>query len=155
MSVTQKPWHQVSARMARALVLFTLGLGATISNAQESRVPLPIVASATVPFYPRIAREARIEGVVRLQVSTDGKRVSSMSVKGGPPVLIPAAEENVRTWQFKEHRPTTFEVTFHYKMLPESECELDNGTVLLRLPAEVEVSAKGVQSCGPADQSKR
>jgi hypothetical protein len=140
--------------MTRALVLFSLNLGATISIAEESKGPLPTVVSATVPFYPRTARLARIEGVVRLQISTDGRRVSTISVKGGPPVLIPAAEENVRTWLFKEHKPTTFEVTFHYKMLPESECEADNGTVLLRLPTEVEVTAKGVQTCDPADQGK-
>jgi hypothetical protein len=69
-------------------------------------------------------------------------------------MLAKAAQENVKTWEFEEHSPTTFEVTFRYKILPQSECDIDNGTVLLRLPTEVEVSAKGVQTCDPAVESK-
>jgi Gram-negative bacterial TonB protein C-terminal len=141
-------------RIAQLLALFALGAGATTSRAQQSTEPLPTVAAAGVPFYPPVARIAHIEGVVHLQLSTDGKRVSGISVEGGPPALVPAAEENVRSWQFKVHSPTTFEVTFLYKMLPESACEMDNGTVLLKLPTVVEVSAKGVQTCDPALEKK-
>jgi hypothetical protein len=69
-------------------------------------------------------------------------------------MLVQAAQENVKTWEFEEHSPTTFKATFRYKILPQSECDIDNGTVLLRLPTEVEVSAKGVQTCDPAVESK-
>jgi hypothetical protein len=154
MNLRNRQWHNIYVRIEQLLVFFALGVGATMSTAQQSKEPLPTVATAGVPFYPSVARVARIEGVVRLRLSTDGKRVSAISVEGGPPALVPAAEENVRTWQFKEHNPTTFEVTFLYKMLPESECGMDNGTVLLRLPAEVEVSAKGVQTCDPILENK-
>jgi hypothetical protein len=140
--------------MTLVLLLFALGLEGTTSAAQ-SKEALPTVVTAGVPFYPPLARTARIEGVVRLRVSTDGERVSAISVESGPPMLIPAAQENVKTWQFKDHSPTTFEATFRYRMLPESECEIDSGTVLLRLPTEVEVSAKGIQTCDPSVQSKR
>jgi len=31
-------------------------------------------------------------------------------------------------------------------------CDADNGTVILRLPLDVEVSAKGIQTCDPSSQ---
>jgi hypothetical protein len=65
-------------------------------------------------------------------------------------MLSQAAQENVMTWKFEEHTPTTFEATFRYKIVPQAECEMDNGTVLLRLPTEVEVTAKAWQTCDPA-----
>lgn len=149
MILMQKHQNNPYIRIASLLILLVLVSG-TIMSTQPSKEHLPTIAIASVPFYPPIARVARMEGVVRLRLSTDGKRVSAISVESGPPVFVPPAEENVRTWQFKDHTPTTFEATFRYKMLPESECEMDSGTVLLRLPTEVEVSAKGVQTCDPA-----
>ena len=154
MILVQKHQYNVHIRIASLLTLLVLGLGTIMSIAQQSKESLPTVAAAAVPFYPPVARVARIEGVVRLRLSTDGKRVSAISVESGPPALTPAAEENVRTWQFKDHNPTTFEAIFRYKMLPESECGMDSGTALLRLPTEVELSAKGVQTCDPAVENK-
>ncbi|PYT57320.1 MAG: hypothetical protein DMG35_20485 [Acidobacteria bacterium] len=153
MILLQRQWYNC-VRMASVPILLVLGFGGTMSTAQQSKEPLPTVATAGVPFYPPVARVARIEGVVHLRLSTDGKRVSAISVESGPPALVQAAQENVRTWQFKDHSPTTFEATFRYKMLPESECAMDSGTVLLRLPTEVEVSARGVQTCDPTVESK-
>jgi hypothetical protein len=76
-------------------------------------------------------------------------------------MLITAAEENVRTWLFEQHSPTTFETTFRYKLLPskcDSNCNCDSvekGSVLLQLPTDVEVNAKSVQICDPAVERKR
>ena len=129
--------------------------------AAQSRKPLPVVISADVPFYPSISRSAHIEGDVHLRVSTDGKRVSAISVESGPSMLVSAAEDNVRTWQFKEPHPTMFETTFHYKLIPstcDAKCncdfEFDSGTVFLRLPTDVEVTAKTVETCDPAVEIK-
>jgi TonB family protein len=155
MILAQKHQYNPHIRIASLLILLVLGLGTTMSTAQQGREHLPTVATAGVPFYPPIARVARMQGVVRLHVTTDGKRVSAISVESGPPMLAQAAEENVKTWQFKDHAPTTFAATFQYKMLPESECEMDSGTVLLRLPTEVDVSAKGVQTCDPTVDNAR
>jgi len=75
-------------------------------------------------------------------------------------MLAQAAKENVKTWQFEQHRPTTFEATFHYKLLLskcDSECNCDSvekGSVLLQLPTNVEVSAKELLICDPAVESK-
>lgn len=129
--------------------------------AAQTKAPLPKVTSASVPFYPRFAPPARIQGVVTLRLSTDGKRVSTISDESGPPMLVQAAKENVRTWQFEPHRPTGFEVTFHYKLLPtkcDSECVCDSEekeSVLLELPTNVDVNAREYTICDPAEKISR
>ncbi len=84
-------------------VLLTLGLGASMSVAQQAKTVMPTVASASVPLYPRVIRAARIQGDVVLRVSTDGQRVSAVEVKSGPPMLAEAAKDSVKTWQFEPH----------------------------------------------------
>jgi TonB family protein len=127
------------------------------SAAPQAEAPLPKVASASVPFYPRLAPTARIQGTVTLRVSTDGKRVSAVEAESGPPMLVQAAKENVKTWQFESHTPTNFEITFHYRLLLPSKCDSDchcdstkKETVLLQLPTNVDVSAKIPVICDPA-----
>lgn len=120
--------------------------------AQQSEQDLPVVLEAAVPFYPHNARLAHIEGVVRLQVSTNEETVSGVEFLDGPLMLANAAKENVKTWRLKWRPRTTFVATFQYKLVPQFACGADNGTVLLRLPQEVEVSAKGIQTCDSASE---
>lgn len=55
------------------------------------------------PVYPSIAMIAHIEGVVRAQilVSKDGS-VTNARYLSGPPLLMRAALESVKTWKFKQ-----------------------------------------------------
>ena len=122
--------------------------------AQEPEQDLPVVADAAVPFYPPNARMAHIEGVVRLQVSTNGETVSGIELLDGPLMLEIAARENVKTWRLKWHSRATFVATFRYKLLPDLSCDFDNGAVVLRLPLEVEVSAKGIKTCDTSTEVK-
>lgn len=141
-----------------ALILIILGMGVTDSTAQQKSPPN--VASASVPFYPRTPQMAHIEGVVQLRISTDGNRASSIKVESGPPMLAQAAKENIETWRFDRHSPTTFETTFRYRLLPsqcDSECNCDSlekGSVQLKLPTDVEVTAKELLTCDPAIRIK-
>jgi hypothetical protein len=127
----------------------------------ELKASLPKVVSASVPFFPPLARETRIQGAVTLRVSTDGKGVSIFDAESGPPLLVRAAKENVKTWQFELHTPTSFEVIFHYRLLPiqcDAQCACDSEekeSVLLKLPASVDVSAKGYMTCDPAVEIRR
>src|SRR5882724_4356088 len=137
-------------------VLLTLILGAGMSVGQQAKPVIPTVANANVPLYPRVIRAALIQGDVVLRVSTDGLRVSAVEVKGGPPMLVKEAKDNVKTWRFEPHKPTSFQVTFHYKLLLptncDSECNCDGDereTVLLKLPTNVNVSAKIPAMCDP------
>jgi TonB family protein len=140
-------------------ILLTLGLAANVCAAQEAK-PVPELASAAVPFYPRVPQQAHIEGVVRLRISTDGNRVASVEVESGQPMLVQAAQENVKTWQFERHAPASFETTFRYRIFPskcDSQCNcegVEKRTVLLRLPTEAEVSAEELMTCDPATEIK-
>jgi TonB family protein len=127
--------------------------------AQKTAPGVPKVIKASVPFYPELARETRIQGTVTLRVSTDGKVVSVIDTESGHPILVDAATNNVKTWEFKPHAPTSFEVTFRYRLfIPEcdSQCNCDQGQhgekecVVLHLPTDTELSAPTLLTCDPA-----
>src|SRR4051812_47902230 len=113
-------------------MFFFCGLPILAASAPQVKKHLPRVTNAAVPSYPRSAIEARVQGVIRFQVSTDGQRVVGVEVDGGSPaaVLVQAATENIKTWQFLPHEPTRFTTTFRYGLLPYScgpqcKCETD------------------------------
>ena len=136
-----------------------LGMGEIKAIGQQK--PLPTVSSANVALYPRIVRQAHIQGVVRLRISTDGNRVASVEVQSGQPMLAQAAQDNAKTWRFEPHSPTTFEATFHYRLLPskcDAKCNCDSAekpSVLLQLPTDVEVNAKELVVCDSASNNPK
>lgn len=150
MKIAQRHSRNSEVLIAALLVFVVVCLTGGSSNTQLVHQAAPIVAVASVPFYPPAARVAHIEGIVRLRVSTDGKKVSAIAVESGPPMLASATEQNIRTWSFKEAEPTRFEATFRYKMLPQASCDLDDGLVKLQLPTNVEVDASPWQTCDPS-----
>jgi hypothetical protein len=152
MTPASRIWHS-SARGIILVVILAILAPVELGLAQESRERPPIVVEAAVPLYPPLARQARIEGVVRLEVVTNGERISETHVVSGHPLLAQASKQNVETWRFKPTKSKTFGVTFRYKILPDSGCDVltNNSTVLLRLPTEVEVSAEGTQTCDPTE----
>jgi len=107
----------------------------------------PLVVSAQVPLYPDLLLKAKFDGEVRLRVTTDGERASTITFESGGKILFTAAEENVRTWRFEPHQPTTFVAVFRYKLLPGSLCFKDVPTVVLHLPTEVQVTSRGFAIC--------
>jgi hypothetical protein len=124
------------------------------SDAQSSTDALPLVISAAVPIYPRLAREVQIEGVVQLRVTTDGKKALRIDYENGPAMLARAAQENINTWKFQEHKPTSFEATFRYKFLPDGpacadDADTNDASVLLKLPKEAVVTARALKRCDP------
>jgi protein TonB len=54
------------------------------------------------PQYPILAKDARIQGVVKLQaiIARDGS-VQDLSLISGQPLLVPAAMNAVRHWVYK------------------------------------------------------
>ena len=145
-----------SARLAKCTVAF---LSCVTLGAAEPPARLPAVVSAQVPFYPPILQKAHFDGVVRLRVSTDGLRVLTIDQLSGQPMLLKAATENIRTWQFEQHTPTSFEVSFRYRLLQstaDSACNwtsAEPASVVLRLPTEVVISAPTVGTCDPFTSS--
>ena len=57
------------------------------------------------PIYPPLAKQARIQGLVRLQaaIARDGS-IQNLALTSGHPLLVPAALEAVKQWRY---RPTT------------------------------------------------
>jgi periplasmic protein TonB len=54
------------------------------------------------PAYPPEAKENRIQGTVKLEITIDKEgHVAEMSVIGGPPELILSATDAVRQWLYK------------------------------------------------------
>jgi hypothetical protein len=57
----------------------------------QAPAQVPTVIDARVPFYPEIPQKAHIDGVVRLRITTDGRRPSSIDELSGQPMLLDAA----------------------------------------------------------------
>ena len=105
--------------------------------APKSDEPLPTIAAAAVPLYPRVALLTLTQGAIHVQVSTDGHQVTAAHAKENLKPLSSAAEENAKTWKFVQHTPTTFTITYEYKL--SEHCGVNDPTVTLWLPDEIQV----------------
>lgn len=72
-------------------------------------VQMASVINKVLPIYPQIARQAHVQGVVRLDtiIDKDG-RVIEVKYISGPAMLIQAAMDAVKQWRF---RPTLLNTT--------------------------------------------
>jgi len=70
-------------------------------------------------------------------------------------MLAAAARENIRTWRFLSHKPTSFEATFQFHITDPASCDYENGTTMLKLPTLVEINVNAIQTCDPASHSSR
>ena len=122
------------------LVLVCLfGAYAAAAQAVPNTPEEPLLKSGAIPTYPHVARLARLQGTVRLQVTTNGVGVTNVVGGGAHKMLVDAAEQNIKSWQFYEHRPQTFTVTFVYKLEGPEVYPFANSRVLLELPKRVEI----------------
>ncbi|HJU84173.1 MAG TPA: energy transducer TonB [Holophagaceae bacterium] len=147
-----------SLNMKRKLALFKIGLGLLIStnplnavqpSTLQKKKHLPVVVAGDAPFYPSSAQTAGIEGIVRLRLTTDGESVSMVEVESGKPMLVRAAQENVKTWKFRKHDPTSFAVSFQYILMPESGTELGTCEITMHFPSEVVIKAMHIHTSDP------
>ena len=110
-------------------------------------MPPPFV-SGNLPVYPPLAQTARIQGEVRLRVSTDGDGARDVHVLTGSPMLNDAARESILTWRFAPHPPTTFDVTVRFG-LRQPDCNARPPLPLTFRLTEVEVLAYFGLQCDP------
>jgi protein TonB len=88
--------------------LLLLGTTFVVQEARDSTVRISQananqnLTNRISPTYPALAKAARIQGDVRLEVfiSKTGN-VDSVKVVSGHPMLIPSAVEAVKKWQYK------------------------------------------------------
>lgn len=143
-----------SMRKLLAIGLMMVSGTAASMLAQNAAPEVPLLSAGTMPLYPRMALAARVQGVVKIRVTTDGRKVSSVEAESGPPMLVAAAKESILTWRFDAHKPTTFETTFDYVIEEPAECYFSNSVAVLKLPLEVRISTKGLKTCDPAVETK-
>jgi TonB family protein len=80
----------------------------------------PVLISASIPKYPPLACQGRVEGIVKLNFTlpAHGDEPTNVEVVSGHPMLNAAAVENIKTWRFDN--PYTvdrkYETTFKYRL---------------------------------------
>jgi len=70
-----------------------------------SHIDAGMIVQRVEPVYPRIAKDARIQGdvVLRAMLSKDGK-IEGLQVVSGHPLLAPAAVSAVSQWRFRPYQ---------------------------------------------------
>ncbi|MCL4797459.1 MAG: energy transducer TonB [Bryobacteraceae bacterium] len=134
-------------------VAVLLGMFIPTFAPQQSKAVLPMIAGGAVPLYPPLARAAKVEGIVHVKVTTDGVKVVTAQAEDGNRLLADSAEENARTWRFSKHEPTSFTVTYRFRL--DANADPNNPTVTLRFPAEVDVSIAPLVLSDPAPEIRK
>jgi TonB family protein len=98
---------------------------------------------AELPIYPQLAKMANIHGTIVIYVKTDsaGKVISAVA-KGGPPLLVRAAVENVKTWRFSG--PSEQTITYDFKVdgtAGRDDAFYRYGMIIFHPPNAVEIIA--------------
>src|SRR5258706_16147547 len=89
----------------------------TVSPTSEPRRAIHVESL----IYPPVARQARIAGdvVLMAQIGSDGS-VSIPVRRSGHPLLLQAAENNLKTWKFQTGEPQEMAITYHFKLNEQS-----------------------------------
>jgi outer membrane biosynthesis protein TonB len=86
----------------------------------------PVLVSANIPKHPPLACQARIGGVVKLTftLAANAAEPTDVAIVSGQKLLRDSAEQNVRTWRFRNPYAAErkYETTFDYR-LPSSSPE--------------------------------
>jgi TonB family protein len=107
-------------RCLSAFVLTTL----LVCPAALAQTDEPELVSANIPFYPPLARQARVYGsvTVAFTLPANSGEPTDVEAVSGHAMLKSAAVENVKSWHFRNSYAVgrKYETTFHYT-LSESE----------------------------------
>jgi hypothetical protein len=123
-----------------------------VAYTQAADEEVPLIRNGKMPIYPIMARAARVQGVVKIRVVTNGEKVTSLVLESGPVMLAKFTEENIRTWEFDKHKPTTFVATFEYEIKSPDHCEYRNGSLTLDLPLRAHITVPGLMTCDPSGE---
>ena len=122
-------------------------LPAPLRNQTQPPALEPCVTRLDSPNYPPLARQTWIQGKVTVSVSIYRDGTASVAKEGkGHPLLLVAAQENLKTWRFKPNdSPEAIPLDVEYEFVLDTEhpTEDSNGAsnVTLDLPRHVTVSA--------------
>jgi len=113
----------------------------------------PTLIKQVEPVYPKIAAEARVEGIVILEATTDiYGRVASVKVLRSIPLLDQAAMDAVRQWVYEpmvingKPREVIFTVTVRFGL---NKTQLSTGTTMQIIPADGGESLRILNAIAP------
>lgn len=115
--------------------------------------PQPTLKGAPLPMYPPIARQARIEGTVRISFTLNeaGDVVAAESLSG-PPMLTPHTLEDVKAWHFLVpsglfSTEWTYETEFVYRLSVREVDSYDNAktTVSFSSFRRIEITSDAIK----------
>jgi TonB family protein len=97
------------------------------------------------PRYPDLARQARIEGTVKVRVNLNAAgTVVSMQVLGAPPLLMEEVERNASKWTFAPGKQESTEISYEFRLekpdvtyIPEARVTVDLSVTRADEPTKV------------------
>ena len=124
-------------------VLILCGSGSVARNVSEAPNDQPPVVAAVAPIFPPIARQARVEGDVKVEVKIDKNgTVQSTKIISGHPLVQRASETAATKWRFgslgQEPSVRTVQLTFRFDCVDRDKLAADS-TITFIPPYEVEV----------------
>jgi len=88
-----------------------------------------------MPFYPPLARQARVQGVVNLRIVVAQDGTVTIDSASGHPLLRDTTAEYVKTWKFGWQQPCACtvkrDVSFVYK-ISDSKAESDSPIAIVK-----------------------
>jgi len=141
--------------MKKSALLFILAVLAVPVHAQIEQA---VLASAQLPLYPDMARAARVQGTVMLDVTISPRgQVLEVKVVSGSPLLRKSAEENVKTWTVRwptvsatPENPVHRKIEFVFRLSDKSGPKNSPFTVTVRGIDRIAIDAGGfpIQTTG-------
>jgi len=115
-------------------------LGSFAQSGSESHKDQPGVVAAVAPILPPIARQARVESDVKVEVKVDDSgNVQSAQVISGHPLVQKACETAAKKWKFGQGTSIrTAQLTFTFDCVDKDKLAPDS-TITFMPPYEVEV----------------
>ena len=117
-----------------------LGLFVLCGHAAAQQQECPRIVHAEVPFYPRLALMARIQGEVVADFTVNDGIVTDAKARSGHPLLTQPTIDNIRTWRFSTDFSGKLSTTFEYRLGTDPGCNWQNPKVELHLPTAVVVT---------------
>jgi len=103
----------------RIASLLCLALSMTLLAAAQADEP--VLTSLNMPKYPPLARQARVEGIVKVSFTLEGRATepTNIQVTSGHPAFNSPTIENIRAWRFSNNNYAVkrkYEITFEYRL---------------------------------------
>jgi hypothetical protein len=137
----QPGWGHLAAFKTKLVVHAIRNVKAAPDQTSSTIEALPTIAGAAVPFYPPLARLARVYGTVEVLVAVSNGEVVNAEAKSGHKLLVQATTDNIKTWRFASEVNATFTTKFIYQLDPGSANPPGNSKIELELPSLVKITA--------------